>query len=278
MESEYKPNKQINVGPVERGISVVSGLSLVVLAMLRPNKLSLPLALSGAYMLFRGSTGQCVAYRVLEIDRANGASKGAMVIERAMTIRRPRSEVFAFWRDFENLPRFMHHLKSVSVNKEDPHLSHWIAKAPLDKSVKWDAEIIVEKENEMIKWRSLPNLIIENSGTVLFKDAPGDRGTEVHITMSYDILGGSAAAALAKLLGEEPGRQIREDLRRFKQILETGQTATVIGQPSGRIEQTMKQRDEISQGKVKDVVQEASEESFPASDPPGWAASGEETT
>jgi uncharacterized membrane protein len=277
MQSEYKPKKQVNVGPVERGISVVSGLGLVVLAMLRPNKLSLPLAVGGAYMLFRGSSGQCVAYPVLEIDRTNGTGTGGMQIERAMTIRRPRSEVYAFWRDFENLPRFMHHLKSVSVNRDDPNLSHWVAKAPLDKSVEWDAEIIMEKENEMIKWRSLPNRLIENSGMVLFKDAPGDRGTEVHVTMSYDILGGSAAAAVAKIFGEEPGRQIREDLRRFKQILETGQTATVVGQPSGRYEQAMKEREEISQGKVKDVVQESSEESFPASDAPGWAAGGDES-
>ena len=157
-----------------------------------------------------------------------------MKIDRAITINRTRAEIYQYWRSLENLPLFMHHLESVTVNASDPRRSHWVAKAPLDNHVEWDAEIVSDRENELITWSSLPDAQIDNRGSVTFRDAPDDRGTEVLVNLVYDAPGGKAGALIARLLGEEPEVQIRDDLRRFKQIMEVGWITTVDGQTSGR--------------------------------------------
>ena len=169
-----------------------------------------------------------------------------MLIDRSITVGRPRAEVYQFWRAFENFPRFMQHLKSVRAADERGMRSHWVAKAPLDKDVEWDSEITADRPNEMIAWRSLPGSQIQNSGTVQFKDAPGNRGTEIYVTLEYDPPGGNAAALVARMLGEEPEKQIHDDLRRFKQIMEVGTIATVTGQSSGRKDDVEKERSTLS--------------------------------
>ena len=161
--------------------------------------------------------------------RTNGAvatqqrrstSSGVHVTE-TITIRRPRQEVYGFWRNFENLPRFMAHLESVQVL--DNNRSRWKAKAPAGTSVEWEAETVEDRPNELIAWRSLPDAQVPNSGTVRFKDAPGDRGTEVHVELRYQPPGGKIGALVAKLFGEEPQQQVKGDLRRFKQVMEIGE-------------------------------------------------------
>jgi uncharacterized membrane protein len=148
-----------------------------------------------------------------------------------VTINKPAEEVFAFWRNFENLPRFMRHLESVTT--EGSTRSHWVARAPAGRRVAWDAEIVEERPNELIAWRSLDDADIRNAGVVEFERAPGGRGTTIRVSLSYAPPGGKVAAAVAKLFGEEPGQQIEEDLRRLKQLLEAGEAPTVEGQPRG---------------------------------------------
>jgi uncharacterized membrane protein len=145
---------------------------------------------------------------------------GAVRVSKTVTVNRPIEEVYAFWRDLENLPRFMTHLESVQVRGGQ---SHWRAKAPAGLSVEWDATLVEERPNERLVWQSAADADVPNAGTIRFVEAPGARGTEVHVDLHYDVPGGKVGAAFAKLFGEEPSQQIQSDLRRFKQVMETGE-------------------------------------------------------
>jgi uncharacterized membrane protein len=152
-------------------------------------------------------------------------------VKTAVTVRQPRARVYRFWRDFENFPRFMIHVESVQPTG-DRH-SHWVVTAPVGRKVEWDAEIVEERENELIAWRSLPGADVENEGAVRFADAPGDRGTEIHVDLRYAVPGGAATDLLAKLFGEQPEQQVKDDLRRAKQVLETGEVVRSEATPHG---------------------------------------------
>ncbi|MDB4878740.1 MAG: cyclase/dehydrase [Gemmatimonadetes bacterium] len=149
-----------------------------------------------------------------------GADDGIIRTKRSITVRRPVEEVYAFWRDFENLPRFMRHLESVTVSGDDR--SHWVARAPAGQSVEWDATTTEDVENERISWKSEPGSVVYNAGTVRFHPAPGGRGTEVRVELEYDPPFGKLGSKVAMLFREEPGQQVQDDLRHFKQVLETG--------------------------------------------------------
>jgi uncharacterized membrane protein len=155
-------------------------------------------------------------------------------IVQSVTIRRPRSEVYAFWRDFERLPQFMHHLESVQVQDGDGRRSHWVAKAPLGMKVEWDAELVDDQADRRIAWQSVEGSQIRNAGAVEFEDAPDGRGTVVRVELTYDPPGGPLGAAIAKLTGEEPATQTSHDLRRFKQVMETGEVVVSDATVGGR--------------------------------------------
>jgi uncharacterized membrane protein len=150
-----------------------------------------------------------------------GADKGIIHTKRSITVGRPVEEVYGFWRDFQNLPRFMRHLESVTVTGD--RRSHWKAKAPAGTSVEWDAETTEDRPNELIAWRSLEGSDVYNAGTVRFSRAPGDRGTEVRVDIEYDPPLGKLGSKVAMLWREEPGQQIQDDLRHFKQVMELGE-------------------------------------------------------
>jgi len=270
IEMQGPVRSRVNVGHVERGISLATGLALLAYTVSRRPKLSLPLGLDAGYMIYRGATGHCVFYQMLGINRTEVNGHEGIRVERAVTVNRPRAELYQMWRDFENLPRFMKYLETVQLDDRDTGRSHWVAKGPLDRRIEWDAEVIEEREHELLVWKSLPGSMVESMGRVEFVDAPGGRGTIVHVSMEYNPPAGSLGAAFAKLFGREPGHQIKEDLRRFKQIAETGEIPTVKGQPSGRSDPNQMTARRTKYRYTQDVVEQASEDSFPASDPPGW--------
>lgn len=156
-----------------------------------------------------------------ETEANAGADNGVVRTNRSITIGKPVSDVYAFWHDFENLPRFMRHLESVTVTGAGR--SHWIAKAPAGESVEWDAEVTDDRPNELIAWRSLDGSDVFNTGTVRFMAAPGGRGTEVRVTLEYQPPFGKLGSKVAMLFREEPGQQVYDDLRYFKQVMELGE-------------------------------------------------------
>jgi uncharacterized membrane protein len=220
-------SSKINVGTAERIASVFAGTALAVYAVRNWNKTSGKLlGLTSLILLKRGSTGYC------EINNAlgrNSALKKADAMEAAatFTINKPKEEVFAFWRNLSNLPAFMQHLKKVEV--QDPQRSRWTAKLPGGvATISWEAVIQEEEPNHLIAWSSLPGSTIDNAGEVRFNDAPSNEGTVVRARISYRLPGGDLGSVAGKLFNPLVEKMIKQDLRRFKSFLETGEVATGV--------------------------------------------------
>ncbi len=145
------------------------------------------------------------------------------IVLKSVTVGKPREEVYAFWRDFKNLERFMENIERIDVL--DDRTSHWVVKAPAGRRVEWDAQITADDPGRRIAWTSTGQADIENAGFVEFKDAPGGRGTEIHAHIAYKPPAGPLGEIVAKVLQKEPGLQAHRDLRRLKMLLETGEIA-----------------------------------------------------
>ena len=222
-----------DIGDMERMICGMTGAAFLLHGARRRGWDGLATVLLGGTFLYMGATGRNALYRNLGIHLVRTtAGRRRCEVVRSMTINRPIGELFAFWRDFRNLPRIMSHLETVEV-LSDKH-SRWKAKAPAGLSVEWDAEIVNEQPNALIAWQSCKGSSTSHWGVVRFQSAPGDRGTEITVELEYEPLGGATGAVLAKLFGEEPSQQIEDDLRRFKRVMETGEIPTTKGQPRGR--------------------------------------------
>jgi uncharacterized membrane protein len=161
------------------------------------------------------------------------SASGGKKYSRAVTVNQPPEVLYDFWRHFENLPRFMRNV--VSIQARDSKTSQWIVNSPTGGELKWEAEIIQDKANELIGWRSLPGADLENAGTVRFEAAPGGRGTEVRVQIEYVPPAGVLGATISKLFGWDPVMQMEDDLWRFKALMETGELPTTEGQPTGPV-------------------------------------------
>jgi uncharacterized membrane protein len=238
---------RVNVGRFERWLSMAAGGALAAYALRRRSIPGGTAAVAGAALLYRGVTGHCDVYQALGVNRAGGDStgghgtgvladrgsdtrrklggSGGIHVEESVLINKPVSQLYRFWRDFENLPTFMTHLDTVSVREEG--ISHWVARGPASTGVEWDARIINEIDNKLIAWQSLDGSMVSTAGSVNFREV--DRGTEVRVKLQYSPPGGKLGALVARLLGEDPQMQIHEDLWRFKQLMETGKIRTFEG-------------------------------------------------
>jgi uncharacterized membrane protein len=160
-----------------------------------------------------------------ELSRGQGTnlqpSHHAVAVRKAVTVGRPAEDLYRFWRDFSNMPKFMERVESVEVRGQRE--SHWRARGPGGAIVEWDSEIIDERPNQLISWRTRPGARVAHEGTVRFQRAPGNRGTEVIVEMEYTPPAGVLGAQIAKLMGQAPDQQLAKDLRRFKQLMETGE-------------------------------------------------------
>jgi len=229
-----------NVGDTERLVSASAGTILVAQGLGRRDLVGLLIAGVGGALAYRGATGHCSAYAAAGLNTAGDTSRAGQAAEdrgtrisQSLLINKSPDELYAYWHNFENLPNIMRHLKSVRVL--DDGRSHWVAKAPMiaGSEVEWDAEVTADEPNSRIAWRALPGGDIEHRGSIKFVRAAGDRGTNVKVVLEYHPPAGQLGRWVAKLFGEEPEQQIRDDLRNFKRMMETGEIPTIIGQPHG---------------------------------------------
>jgi uncharacterized membrane protein len=189
------------------------------------------MALAGASLVYRGATGHCGLYQRLGINTSEKprnpaigvpAQRGVRV-ERSIAIDRPPQEIYKFWRKLENLPAFMSDL--VSVQSTDGRRSHWVAKAPLGATVEWDAEIINDRESNLIAWRSLPNSDVDTAGSVHFHPSADGKRTIVDVSLKYNPLGGKLGVAVAHLFGQDADAILDRDLAQLKRVMESQPSA-----------------------------------------------------
>ncbi len=211
--------RNINVGQTERWISMAAGAALAIYGLTRESMAGkAALSLTGGYLFYRGQTGYCALYDALGVNTAKGVS--GVSVEKTITINRSPEEVYRFWHNFENLPRFMEHLESVRIL--DNRRSHWVATVPGGMTLEWDAEMIDDVPNERISWQSLPNAEVQNEGSVEFRRIPGG-ATRLLFKATYS--GPGVGSATSKVLQYISEKQLEKELNQFKNLIESREVA-----------------------------------------------------
>jgi uncharacterized membrane protein len=236
--ADFLTDTSPNVGRTERIVSAAAGGALIAYGIKNGGITGTLMSVIGGIMLYRGATGHCHLYDAAGIDTRGdeplGTQRspynkrilsGQIHVKKAITIDRPANVVYEFWKNFENFPKFMQHVESVTKNADNTW--HWKVKAPLGTSVEWDARVTSDVENEKIGWRSMDNSDIPSSGVVEFRGTRDD-STEVTVTLIYEAPAGKFGEWAAWALGEEPGLQVSEDLRRFKEMIESEEKADEV--------------------------------------------------
>lgn len=230
---------QVNESSTERLLLAVGAGALAVYGLSRRSPGGLLLTVLGAGLLHQSVSGHCELYHAMGVNRSSRSQDETtpvaqdVHIEEAININKSPAEIYSFWRSFENLPRFMRHLESVT--RLGSNRWHWVAKGPAGLRIEWDAEIYNEKENELIAWRALPGSEFENAGTVRFEPTGNGTGSIVRVIMNYNVPGGKLTAGLAHLLRQSPEQFLAEDLYRLKQLLETGEIVSGEDEFSGYV-------------------------------------------
>lgn len=232
-----RANPPQNISNTEAQISTLGGAALLLLGLSRGKLGGLLASVVGGSLLYRGMTRHCHLYESLGINTASSnpataipAQQGVKV-ERSTVINRSAEDLYRFWRDLENLPRIMPHLRRVEVL--DQKRSHWQAEGPMGKLVEWDAEIITEREPEVLSWRSLPGGDLATAGSVHFKSLGSDRGTAVTVSLKYDPPAGKVGATVASILGYGLKREMEESLNCFRELMESSQVPATQTPPIG---------------------------------------------
>lgn len=214
--------REINAADLEHLGSLAAGTLMMVAGWRKGGLLGTIYKLGGVALVYRGQKGYRKIYDLLGVPLAaepTGVGKFNIRVDSEIVVNRPREELFRIWRNLENLPVFMNHL--VSVHEVDEKRSLWVAKAPVGTVIKWDAEVVNEVANELIAWQSLEGSGVDNAGSVTFSDDL-DGGTRIKVVLRYDPPAEQLGALVAKAFGADPQREIDEDLKRFKAIMEIG--------------------------------------------------------
>jgi uncharacterized membrane protein len=227
--SDFPSRTGTNVGTRERWFSAAAGATLIAVGATRGSRRGAWVALAAAPLAYRGLRGRCPAYSALGITTAATADdtrealsgRRGISVRDAVRLERPVEEVYAFWRQLRNLPWFMSHLERV--DDLGGNRSRWVARGPAGTRVEWEAEIINEIPDALLAWRSLEGSDVVSAGSVHFDRVRGGSSTQVTVNLQYAPPAGRLGMAASALFGREPSQTIREDLRRFKQLLEAGE-------------------------------------------------------
>jgi uncharacterized membrane protein len=238
--------RMCGVREIVSGVGLLSGRAPATFAMSRVVGDVMDLALLGASLRSPDSNPSRVAAAAtavagvaaldlyaskVELQSSMAEAQQDVPVHASLVINSPPDQVYAFWRKLQNLPRFMPHLDSVT--ELDQRRSEWTARLPGGMQLRWQSEILEDQPGRLMSWRTVAGSEINHVGSVRFEPGPGGQGTQVHVEIYYGMPGGPTAAKAAKLVSMAPESMVTEDLRRLKQLIETGEIATTEGQPTG---------------------------------------------